>query len=92
MTTFFQNLDCFFFLPTSILKIIDILFKMADFGDIDRLLEHCDGDDDDDDDDDDNDDDDDDDDDDDEEGNTSTPFQPDYDSTHIKQETIKFHK
>ena len=80
MTTFFQNLDCFFFLPTSILKIIDILFKMADFGDIDRLLEHCDGDDDDDDDDDE------------EEGNTSTPFQPDYDSTHIKQETIKFHK
>ena len=75
---FFQNLDCFFFLPTSILKIIDILFKMADFGDIDRLLEHCDGDDDDDDDDD--------------EGNTSTPFQPDYDSTQIKQETIKFHK
>ena len=53
---------------------------MADFGDIDRLLEHCDGDDDDDDDDDE------------EEGNTSTPFQPDYDSTHIKQETIKFHK
>ena len=50
---------------------------MADFGDIDRLLEHCDGDDDDDDE---------------EEGNTSTPFQPDYDSTHIKQETIKFHK
>ena len=81
MTTFFQNLDCFF-LPTSILKIIDILFKMADFGDIDRLLEHCDGDDDDDDDDDD----------DEEEGNTSTPFQPDYDSTHIKQETIKFQK
>ena len=66
MTTFFQNLDCFF-LPTSILKIIDILFKMADFGDID-------------------------DDDDEDEGNTSTPFQPDYDSTHIKQETIKFHK
>ena len=73
---------------------------MADFGDIDRLLEHCDGDDDDDDDDDNDDDDDDDDDDndddddddDDEEGNTSTPFQPDYDSTHIKQETIKFHK
>ena len=63
------------------MKIIDILFKMADFGDIDRLLEHCDGDDDDDDDDDDE-----------EEGNTSTPFQPDYDSTHIKQETIKFHK
>ena len=62
------------------MKIIDILFKMADFGDIDRLLEHCDGDDDDDDDDDE------------EEGNTSTPFQPDYDSTHIKQETIKFHK
>ena len=61
------------------MKIIDILFKMADFGDIDRLLEHCDGDDDDDDDDE-------------EEGNTSTPFQPDYDSTHIKQETIKFHK
>ena len=59
------------------MKIIDILFKMADFGDIDRLLEHCDGDDDDDDE---------------EEGNTSTPFQPDYDSTHIKQETIKFHK
>ena len=55
---------------------------MADFGDIDRLLEHCDGDDDDDDDDDDEE----------EEGNTSTPFQPDYDSTHIKQETIKFHK
>ena len=78
MTTFFQNLDCFFFLPTSILKIIDILFKMADFGDIDRLLEHCDGDDHDDDDED--------------EGNTSTPFQPDYDSTQIKQETIKFHK
>ena len=73
---------------------------MADFGDIDRLLEHCDGDDDDDDDDDDDNDDDDnddddnddDDDDDEEEGNTSTPFQPDYDSTHIKQETIKFHK
>ena len=63
------------------MKIIDILFKMADFGDIDRLLEHCDGDDDDDDDDDDE-----------EEGNTSTPFQPDYDSTHIKQETIKFQK
>ena len=53
---------------------------MADFGDIDRLLEHCDGDDDDDDDEDED------------EGNTSTPFQPDYDSTHIKQETIKFHK
>ena len=50
---------------------------MADFGGIDCLLEHCDGDDDDDDED---------------EGNTSTPFQPDYDSTHIKQETIKFHK
>ena len=80
MATFFQNLDCFFFLPTSILKIKDILFKMADFGDIDRLLEHCDGDDDDDDDEDED------------EGNTSTPFQPDYDSTHIKQETIKFHK
>ena len=47
---------------------------MADFGDIDRLLEHCDGDDDDD------------------EYNTSTPFQPDYDSTQIKQETIDFHK
>ena len=62
------------------MKIIDILFKMADFGDIDRLLEHCD------------DDDDDDDDDDEDEGNTSTPFQPDYDSTQIKQETIKFHK
>ena len=62
------------------MKIIDILFKMADFGDIDRLLEHCDGDDDDDDDDDED------------EGNTSTPFQPDYDSTQIKQETIKFHK
>ena len=74
MATFFQNLDCFFFLPTSILKIKDILFKMADFGDIDRLLEHCDGDDDDD------------------EDNTSTPFQPDYDSTQIKQETIDFHK
>ena len=59
------------------MKIIDILFKMADFGGIDCLLEHCDGDDDDDDED---------------EGNTSTPFQPDYDSTHIKQETIKFHK
>ena len=55
---------------------------MADFEDIDRLLEHCDGDDDDDDDDDEDED----------EGNTSTPFQPDYDSTHIKQETIKFHK
>ena len=53
---------------------------MADFGGIDRLLEHCDGDDDDDDDDDEN------------EGNKSTPFQPDYDSTRIKQETIKFHK
>ena len=66
LTTFFQNLD-WFFLPTSILKIIDILFKMADFGDID-------------------------DDDDEDEGNTSTPFQPDYDSTQIKQETIKFHK
>ena len=64
---------------------------MADFGDIDRLLEHCDGDDDNDDDDND-DDDDDDDDDDEEEGNTSTPFQLDYDLTHIKQETIKFHK
>ena len=51
---------------------------MADFGGMDFLLEHCDGDDDDDDDED--------------EGNTSTPFQPDYDSTHIKQETIKFHK
>ena len=51
---------------------------MADFGGIDFLLEHCDGDDNDDDDED--------------EGNTSTPFQPDYDSTHIKQETIKFHK
>ena len=68
------------FLPTSILKIIDILFKMADFGGIDFLLEHCDGDDDDDDDKDED------------EGNTSTPFQPDYDSTQIKQETIKFHK
>ena len=33
-----------------------------------------------------------DDDDDEDEGNTSTPFQPDYDSTQIKQETIKFHK
>ena len=51
---------------------------MADFGGIDFLLEHCDGDDDDDKDED--------------EGNTSTPFQPDYDSTRIKQETIKFHK
>ena len=50
---------------------------MADFGGVDCLLEHCDGDDDDDDED---------------EGNTSTPFQPDYDSTHIKQEKIKFHK
>ena len=53
---------------------------MADFGGIDFLLEHCDGDDDDDDDKDED------------EGNTSTPFQPDYDSTHIKQETIKFRK
>ena len=53
---------------------------MADFGCIDFLLEHCDGDDYDDDDKDED------------EGNTSTPFQPDYDSTHIKQETIKFHK
>ena len=50
---------------------------MADFGGVDCLLEYCDGDDDDDDED---------------EGNTSTPFQPDYDSTHIKQETIKFQK
>ena len=48
---------------------------MADFGDIDRILEHSDADDDDDD-----------------EGNTSTLFQPEYISTHIKQETIKFHK
>ena len=30
------------------MKIIDILFKMADFGDIDRISEHCDSDDDDD--------------------------------------------
>ena len=51
---------------------------MADFGDIDRILEHSDADDDDDDDDD--------------EGNTSTLFQSEYISTHIKQETIKFHK
>ena len=50
---------------------------MADFGGIDCLLEHCDGDDDDDDED---------------EGNTSKLFQPDYDLTHIKHETIKFHK
>ena len=49
---------------------------MADFGDIDRILEHSDADDDDDDD----------------EGNTSTLFQLEYISTHIKQETIKFHK
>ena len=48
---------------------------MADFGDIDRILEHSDADDDDDD-----------------EGNTSTLFQSEYISTHIKQETIKFHK
>ena len=47
------------------MKIIYILFKMADFGGIDCLLEHCDGDDDDDDDED--------------EGNTSKLFQPDYD-------------
>ena len=31
-------------------------------------------------------------DDDEDEGNTSTPFQPDYDSTRIEQETINFHK
>ena len=53
---------------------------MADFGDIDRILEHSDADDDDDDDDDDD------------EGNTSTLFQSEYISIHIKQETIKFHK
>ena len=47
---------------------------MADFGDIDRILEHSDADDDDD------------------EGNTSTLFQSEYISIHIKQETIKFHK
>ena len=52
---------------------------MADFEDTDRLLEHNDGDDDDDDDEEED------------EGNT-TPFQPDHNSTHIKQETIKFHK
>ena len=60
------------------MKIIDVLFQMADFEDTDRLLEHNDGDDDDDDEEED-------------EGNT-TPFQPDHNSTHIKQETIKFHK
>ena len=46
---FFSKFGLFFFSPTSILKIIDILFKMADFGDIDRIFEHCDSDDDDDD-------------------------------------------
>ena len=63
-----------FFLSSALHKIIDILFKMADFGDIDRILEHSDADDDDD------------------EGNTSTLFQSEYISIHIKQETIKFHK
>ena len=73
LTTFFKIWIVFFF--------TDFHFennRYFDFGDIDRLLEHCDGDDDNDDDE--------------EEGNTSTPFQLDYDLTHIKQETIKFHK
>ena len=52
------------------MKIIDILFKMADFGDIDRILEHCDSDDDDDNED---------------EGNTK-PFQPEHNLTHIKKQ------
>ena len=43
---------------------------MADFGDIDRILEHCDSDDDDDNED---------------EGNTK-PFQPEYNLTHVKKQ------